>query len=505
MFFYIKNINKPMPPLRDYPFVLLVRDSWDDYGYKTTFFSYYYSTEQSDPVEIGRVKIMKEGLEDGYTDIAEVFEELDESYCSLGQSVDYYKKIYTLGRPTYTRILNCMRDAATHPEILQRFNNYECFKNSLLRVSAAMKSLSEARFILHQAVNPDVEEEVKDFSFDFKCQLEGAINPHHIYFDFKNVNNFPSRMNVIIGRNGTGKTSYLANLAIALSGLGSKNEIVGNSAGVAFNRKEYFSNIVVVSYNPFDTFKLPGDFGGKGRNEDEGSLFGYKYCGIRDTFKAKSGIIYKIKTSKDMRRTITAALKRLNDKNKLTPIEDYIWPIFSDLSFNGKNFNSSVENFESLGSGQKLSLSILLDLAANINDESLVLIDEPENHLHPSLLSAFIHSLKNILDVTNSFAILATHSPVVLQEIPARYVRVLHRFGNKPKVDELDIESFGEEIGTITSSVFGYTNDMSDYLSVFKKFADNGLNLEQVEEIFGRRIGFSARSLYSSLLEWRQQ
>jgi hypothetical protein len=81
----------------------------------------------------------------------------------------------------------------------------------------------------------------------------------------------------------------------------------------------------------------------------------------------------------------------------------------------------------------------------------------------------------------------------------------MNRFSDRPKITELDIESFGEEVGTITSNVFGYNNDMSDYISVFENFAQNQFDLEQVEKIFGRRLGFAARSLYVSMLEWRQQ
>lgn len=47
-----------------------------------------------------------------------------------------------------------------------------------------------------------------------------------------------------------------------------------------------------------------------------------------------------------------------------------------------------------------------------------MLIDEPEGHLHPPLLSAFVRALSELLVNRNGVAIIATHSPVVLQEVP---------------------------------------------------------------------------------------
>lgn len=60
--------------------------------------------------------------------------------------------------------------------------------------------------------------------------------------------------------------------------------------------------------------------------------------------------------------------------------------------------------------------------------KTLVLIDEPESHLHPPLLSAFIRALSDLLLDRNGLSIIATHSPVVLQEVPKRCVWKINRF-----------------------------------------------------------------------------
>ncbi|MBW6100166.1 ATP-binding protein [Escherichia coli] len=46
----------------------------------------------------------------------------------------------------------------------------------------------------------------------------------------------------------------------------------------------------------------------------------------------------------------------------------------------------------------------------------LVLFDEPETHLHPPLLAVLMSALRIVLNEVDAFAIVATHSPVVVQE-----------------------------------------------------------------------------------------
>nr|WP_279487084.1 AAA family ATPase [Aeromonas veronii] len=88
--------------------------------------------------------------------------------------------------------------------------------------------------------------------------------------------------------------------------------------------------------------------------------------------------------------------------------------------------SSSESNFETtalkkiqlMSSGHAIVLLTITRLVATVEEKTLVLIDEPESHLHPPLLSAFIRALSELLYDRNGVSIIATHSPVVLQEIP---------------------------------------------------------------------------------------
>ncbi len=89
----------------------------------------------------------------------------------------------------------------------------------------------------------------------------------------------------------------------------------------------------------------------------------------------------------------------------------------------------SSELFRRLSSGHKIVLLTLTRLVETVQERSLVLFDEPESHLHPPLLSSFIRAVSDLLINRNGVGIIATHSPVILQEVPRACVWKLRRNG----------------------------------------------------------------------------
>ena len=89
-----------------------------------------------------------------------------------------------------------------------------------------------------------------------------------------------------------------------------------------------------------------------------------------------------------------------------------------------------------------------------VSERTLVLIDEPEAHLHPPLAASFIRALSALLATRNGLAILATHSTVMLQEVPQDCVWLLFRTGATIEVERPQIETFAETLGVLTREVF---------------------------------------------------
>lgn len=86
---------------------------------------------------------------------------------------------------------------------------------------------------------------------------------------------------------------------------------------------------------------------------------------------------------------------------------------FERLSIEGQDQHDNV-SVEDLSSGQLQLLNNLLNLALNVKDDSLILIDEPENSLHPEWRREYISVLRQSIDcVKRCHVVLATHSPLV--------------------------------------------------------------------------------------------
>lgn len=149
---------------------------------------------------------------------------------------------------------------------------------------------------------------------------------------------------------------------------------------------------------------------------------------------------------------------------------------------------------EQLSTGHKIVLNIVVQLAAHLRRRSLVLLDEPETHLHPPLLGALLKAIHRLLEHYDSFAIMATHSPVVLQEVPASSVRVLSRFGDLADVSLPDIETFGENLSAITRNVFSLDSSETDFQGVLVELAAI-MTLEEIEQLFPLGLSDQARAL----------
>jgi len=56
-------------------------------------------------------------------------------------------------------------------------------------------------------------------------------------------------------------------------------------------------------------------------------------------------------------------------------------------------------------------------------------------------VAALLSSVQVALEVNDSFAVISTHSPVVVQELPGRNVLLLRRAGNLARVEAPEIET----------------------------------------------------------------
>jgi len=172
---------------------------------------------------------------------------------------------------------------------------------------------------------------------------------------------------------------------------------------------------------------------------------------------------------------------------------------FVDVETNEVLREEARDVFRTLSSGHKIVLLTMTRLVETVEEATLVLLDEPESHLHPPLLAAFILALSDLMEDRNGVAIIATHSPVVLQEVPRSCVWKLRRSGDELIASRPDIETFGENVGTLTQEVFGLEVTTSGFHRTLQETVEGGADYEDVLAIFNGQLGAEARALVQSM------
>jgi len=221
---------------------------------------------------------------------------------------------------------------------------------------------------------------------------------------------------------------------------------------------------------------------------DSDRTFSYVYCGLRN----EQGTL----TIEDNAR-LAVALQKIEKQERQNQWKEILQEtidlntLLEIAKVANPEGDKQIINLE-LSSGQSIILSIITDVLVNIQPESLILFDEPEIHLHPNLISSLMRSLYKLLEEFNSYAVIATHSPLIIQEIPSLYIRVLDREGTTPIVRNLGIESFGENLTTITVDVFQTDRELSNFQEYLAKLAKE-YTYEKVLEFFNGKLSLNAK------------
>jgi predicted ATPase len=117
--------------------------------------------------------------------------------------------------------------------------------------------------------------------------------------------------------------------------------------------------------------------------------------------------------------------------------------------------NNSNQGFDlaNASSGQQQILSSIFGLAAELRDNSLILIDEPELSLHPTWQMGFIDFLEVVLnEYRGCHAIIATHSPLVVQKALDRKIEVV-RLGRDRTVSEVNLKHISHEGASVEGAL----------------------------------------------------
>jgi predicted ATPase len=336
----------------------------------------------------------------------------------------------------------------------------------------------------------------------------------------------PTNVHVVIGRNGVGKSYLFNNMAKALLNEDAEPKKVGVFRDMTEGpSSRSFTGLVYVSFSAFDrnepfddeqlntkqiNYARVGLWNSRGRTSSQDRSTDEQ---LHDAF-AKSTTEIISRGSAGEWRTYFRMLESdpgfadLNVSSVLG-VESFI-----DVANSNINMPSDVERrlfeaasglFDGLSSGHKVVLLALTRIIECVNEKTLVLIDEPEGHLHPPLLSAFIRVLSDLMTDRNGVAIVATHSPVVLQEVPKSCVYYLERFGGITTATRPEQETFGENVGVLTGRVFGYEVTESGFHQLIRRIAQESSSYEEAAEKLDGQLGSEAKAILMGLMISKQK
>ncbi|MEZ8797272.1 hypothetical protein [Vibrio cyclitrophicus] len=105
----------------------------------------------------------------------------------------------------------------------------------------------------------------------------------------------------------------------------------------------------------------------------------------------------------------------------------------------------------------------------------------------------------------NAVAIIATHSPVVLQEIPKRSVWVINRVGKTVDPYRPEQETFGENVGVLTREIFRLEVKNSGYHQLLKDSVGEGGSYDDILDRYNNRLGLEGRVVLKALILQRDK
>lgn len=483
----------------------LAPSDWDDYSFKTSFHAMLYDLKGVKH-DLGAVKFGFVDQSTGWTleSIPRRFTSLPDKWFSLGQDVQYYKLLADcLDQETRTALLDSLGDVVSNNQKLELCKDERVFKDSLVRGVSLSVIYGQFRRVLQGLA------ELTEFDFSYIDPGDERNAQVKLEFEVIPLSKPSTNIHVLIGRNGVGKTTLLNNMigAIIFPVREQRWKFYRKAVwgGLAPLDSNYFSSVVSVSFSAFDPFIPPKE------QPDRSNGVAYFYVGMK---KHRAGEASAPPKSEEdlIADYITSLESCFSQPNKKKRWNTAISRLESDGNFADMGLKSlldleaselkqtAINKMSLMSSGHKIVLLTITKLVDTIEEKTLVLMDEPESHLHPPLLSAFTRALSELLQDRNGVAIIASHSPVLVQEVPKSCVWKLTRLRTEGRTDRPERETFGENVGVLTREIFGLEVTKSGFHEVLQSAVNEGGSFDSVMAIYDDQLGIEAQALLRTLI-----
>ncbi|PQA81912.1 AAA family ATPase [Limnohabitans sp. TS-CS-82] len=401
----------------------------------------------------------------------------DHNFFTMLPDMEAYRRlVQTLDADDATAVLTALNDLVALSEfestaaILDLATQTEVFSLSFMRSSDSYFAYKNAGQLLRGLSSEQTG--ILSPTLAIRFQLPGRQNEHHLRFSFDHAADLPKRIAIIIGKNGVGKSQTLGRIArAAIDGAAVLTD--GSDGGrPLINRLLAFAPTnEAESVFPTDKRKRP-------------RIWYQRYSMNRSRRSRRndylSDLIVQVARSTQMVASksrweiFTEALSAISNAEELhlptySTLDAYVplakLPQGTEqrvlerfASIDVKKEPARVVGGEGypLSSGEISFLKFAAQVSLHIENGSLLLLDEPETHLHPNFISRFVSLLDGLLEMTGSAAIIATHSAYFVREVFREQVTVLSVDNENFVQAQLPkLRTFGADVGAISYFVFG--------------------------------------------------
>ncbi|QOF72478.1 AAA family ATPase [Aminobacter sp. SR38] len=384
----------------------------------------------------------------------------------------------------------------------------DVFRFSLTRESEAYHAFTNARPILRGVDQEDISSGPESVIITLTDQDGPDVT---IDFTFDHDTSIPKRTCVIIGKNGVGKSRALGNIARkALRGIqrgasGDADRILASRVLAFTPGNEYTGTF------PSEHRKRPATFykrlsTSRVRHSESGNTATASIVELSRNDRRiaeKSRFAIFMDAVHSINRPEEIAFRSSTGENmiRLTDLragsEERRLRLLFDVARGhepGRIINGS---FHHLSTGEVRFIKLLAQACTYIENGSLLLLDEPETHLHPNFIARLMSALEKLLADTGSCAIMATHSVYVVREVFHDQVVVVERDSDgRVTAKAPGMRTFGADISSISAFVFG--EDDTSFLAedAIARIRAEHLSFEELREKYGEWL---SREILSEL------
>jgi hypothetical protein len=537
-------ISRDFQPIKgDFIQIVPLEDSWNDFGYRIhcamhiriggqvhtserlMFAGFLSNNERSSKETESDAVELEEWL--FITNDSQILKISSEhSFFTMLRNMDEYRNFMVIfGLEKCQKILKSMNDLVALKEIsnqrqyVKKFISTRVFRIGFMRNSESFFAYHNADTILQGVDQEDLRTISTQLSLKFK--LKTFTNDHEIDFKYSYDSVIPQRINVLIGKNGLGKSMCLNTFCrAALQYETDRHKLYDpNSKRIMINRllalgtpgetantfpierkttqKLYYRRLNLtrnsshgISNRITDMLVQLARSEGRIGPHTRWDLFLESLSKSIDVNKIAIKLTNDTWVELGKFRVYTSELARLEF---LASIEQSTEPQFY---VDGTNYP--------LSSGHLTFLKFSILCSLHIENGSFVLMDEPETHLHPNLISDFVDMLDYLLEKTGSFALIATHSVFFVREVNREQVHVFKE-GPDGAISIVNprLRTFGADIDSIAEFVFGQEIESRLVSKILNKVSNK--TFEEVEETLGDDISLSALMAIRNQLDGPKQ